>query len=82
LLEEYRNQRLGRKLILNAINCLQEKGYKSLSLWVLEENLSARKFYDHLGGALKDSKVIEIAGNQYNEISYFWPSLADITKLN
>jgi ribosomal protein S18 acetylase RimI-like enzyme len=82
LLEEYRNQRIGRRLILNAVNCLKEKGYKSLFLWVLEENLPAKKFYESLGGTVKESKVIEIAGNQYNEISYLWPSLESITKLN
>jgi hypothetical protein len=43
---------------------LLERGHRGMSLWVLEQNHPARRFYEGLGGikiAEKRSKLFEIA---------------------
>ncbi|WP_168014129.1 GNAT family N-acetyltransferase [Halomonas salinarum] len=64
-------QGMGRGLLDDAVLQLMNKGYRSITLWVLEENLHARRFYEmagfHLDGA---SKVIEIDGKALVEIRY------------
>ncbi|MCW8400128.1 GNAT family N-acetyltransferase [Legionella sp. PATHC038] len=40
---------LGTKLCMAAISELASQGYKKILLWVFEDNIQARKFYDALG---------------------------------
>jgi len=54
---------------------LQQKGFSSLALWVLERNRS-RMFYEKCGGRLANSRVIEIGGARLMEVAYWWPDLA------
>ena len=58
------------KLINWGICELRRRGYKKASLWVLEENLNARKFYEKLGfehdGAIKEISI----GKKLNEYRY------------
>ena len=49
LLPEYWGQNLGIELMQWAIKELKEKGYKTVALWVVEENIRARKFYEKVG---------------------------------
>lgn len=49
LLPEYWGKGLGRVLINWGIQELNQRGYGKVSLWVLEENISARSFYEKIG---------------------------------
>ena len=49
LLPSYRHQGLGTELINWGIKEAKDKGHSKLFLWVIKENLSARKFYEKLG---------------------------------
>ncbi|QMT60994.1 GNAT family N-acetyltransferase [Legionella sp. PC997] len=46
---EYWRRGLGTQLCLAAISELANQGYKKILLWVFEDNIQARKFYDALG---------------------------------
>lgn len=68
LLPEYWNNGIGSYFINWGLNELKNRGYKKVSLWVLEENFIARKFYEKMGfkhdGTIKEltlgKKLIEI----------------------
>ena len=49
LLPEYWNQGIGTYLINYGLNELKSRNYKKVTLWVLEENINARKFYEKIG---------------------------------
>ncbi|MDO5565671.1 MAG: GNAT family N-acetyltransferase [Planctomycetia bacterium] len=49
LLPEYIGKGYGRLLLQAAINGLSEIGFKNIFLWVLEDNHSARRFYERSG---------------------------------
>lgn len=55
----------------DAILHLGRKGYSSVSLWVLEENQRARRFYEKAGFDLDGaSKSIEIDESELREFRY------------
>lgn len=45
----FKGQGIGRQLIQQVISESKKKGMKKIFLWVLEENLSARRFYEANG---------------------------------
>jgi GNAT superfamily N-acetyltransferase len=49
---------------------LLEHGHRAASLWVLEQNAPARRFYEHLGGMLIGKKRANLA-----EVAYGWRDL-------
>ncbi len=49
LLQKFWGKGLGFLLTNWGIRELSKRGYKKVSLWVLEENANARKFYEKMG---------------------------------
>lgn len=70
LLPQYLSRGLGKVLINWAIKELAQRGYDKISLWVLEDNINARNFYEKIGFMFDGTvKKIEI-GIQLNEVRY------------
>jgi GNAT superfamily N-acetyltransferase len=47
----------------------------AMHLWCLEENQTARRFYDRQGGVVVESAVRDVAmGLKRPELRYFWPA--------
>jgi ribosomal protein S18 acetylase RimI-like enzyme len=68
----------GRRLMAALAEALHTRGFKSLCLWVLEENASARRFYERLGGEVVGEKT-EIHGDQeFREVAYGWDRLESL----
>lgn len=61
LLPEYWSIGIGSELFQWGIKELKRRGYKEITLWVLEENLRARKFYEKFDfyhdGTVKEIKI-------------------------
>jgi ribosomal protein S18 acetylase RimI-like enzyme len=70
LLPQFWNMGIGTELINWGINELGSRGYKKVSLWVLEENFNARRFYEKIGfkhdGTVKEINI----GKNLNEYRY------------
>lgn len=63
-------QGIGTELISWGLTDMKAKGYGKVSLWVLEDNINARKFYEKLG-FICDGMIKELnLGKQLNEIRY------------
>jgi ribosomal protein S18 acetylase RimI-like enzyme len=65
----------GRRLMAALADALLARGYKSLCLWVLEENARARRFYERLGGMVVGEKTEIDGGYELREVAYGWDSL-------
>lgn len=65
---------IGRALMLAARDALLKTECSSLSLWVVEQNLRARRFYEALGlRVVEDSrKPLRMGGFEGFEIRYAW----------
>jgi ribosomal protein S18 acetylase RimI-like enzyme len=68
----------GRRLMATLADALRARGFKSLCLWVLEENANARRFYERLGGLLIGEKTEAEGGYAFNEVAYGWDDLESI----
>jgi GNAT superfamily N-acetyltransferase len=80
LLRDAQGRGIGRGLLRVVAAVLQEQGFTSVALWVLERNRS-RGFYESCGGRLAMSRVIEIGGARLMEVAYWWPELSVLTEV-
>lgn len=76
LLEEYQRMGLGCRLVSAVAQRLLADGFSSMLLWVLEDNHSARRFYESLGGERVGRKTITIGGADLVEVSYGWRDIS------
>ena len=65
----------GRALVGAVTSGLRAMGLGDMIVWVLRDNSSARRFYEHLGGAYVREQPITIGSAALREVSYGWRSL-------
>jgi GNAT superfamily N-acetyltransferase len=80
LLKDAQKRGIGARLLRAVANALLERNFKSMAVWVLEQNRS-RHFYEKTGACMTTSKVIDIGGTKLMEVAYAWADLMELTKL-
>ena len=73
VLSSAQRQGAGSGLMVAMAGALLERGHRAVSLWVLEQNRAARRFYERLGGALIARKNASLA-----EVAYGWPDIRQL----
>ncbi|HNB51383.1 MAG TPA: GNAT family N-acetyltransferase [Anaerolineales bacterium] len=76
LLDEAKHQGLGAKLFQAFVEKLLATGYHSMMLWVLSDNLPARRFYEKMGGRAINEQTITIGGYNLSEVAYGWDTIS------
>jgi len=71
VLDDWREQGLGRRLLHAAAKDLAARGCRSAFLWVLRDNPS-RFFYQHLGGHPSAQGETRVAGVTVPQLAYSW----------
>lgn len=62
---------VGKMLFTSFVDELRNRNFSTMTVWVLEENIHARNFYEKMGGTLSTHKrEIEIGGKKLIEVSY------------
>ncbi len=74
VLDDWRDQGIGRRLIRAAGEHLREIGCGSAFLWVLRDNPS-RWFYQRLGGKSVMEAEIQVAGETVTQTAFVWDPL-------
>jgi len=77
---ELKGQGLGRQLMREvAQRVVQSQSIRRLHLWAYEQNLTARRFYERLGGVitLRQPKPAP-DGTEVNEVRYCWSELSGL----
>jgi len=73
LLPEYFGKGYGNKLLNSALLDFKELGYESIYLWVLKDNLRARRFYEKNGLRYNnDEFVLDIMGEKLIDVRYVY----------
>ena len=68
---QYMNQGLGSALIGAGVECLKRRGFRTATLWVLESNEPARRFYERKGWVLDgQTKAETIQDFTLHEVRY------------
>ena len=75
VLDRFQRRGYGRELVRAIVAGLQEIGLDNMIIWVLRDNLTARHFYEQLGGVYVRSQPITIGSATLEEVSYGWPRL-------
>lgn len=71
VLPEYFGKGYGKNLFIEMTEKLKSAGFDKIYLWVLEENLKARRFYEKMGfRANGDRKVGKVGGKELTEVCY------------
>ncbi len=70
LLDKAKRQGVGWRLMGGVFDHLRAQGFGSVGLWVLKENLPARRFYEALGGAPGPEQSFDLRGQMVTEIAY------------
>jgi ribosomal protein S18 acetylase RimI-like enzyme len=70
---------IGRALMAAVARDLLAQDHAGATLWVLEANNTARRFYEALGGKVVASREEERDGFRANGIAYGWPDLTVLT---
>lgn len=74
LLAEAQGRGIGTAILMELVKALNEDGFQSIAVWVLEANAAVR-FYEALGAVRVATTQIEIGGTRLPLIAYAWSSL-------
>lgn len=72
ILQEYQQRSLGRRLVRTLATDLLHAVLPEMLLWVFEQNNTARRFYEKLGGRYVKTNTLDIRGVAVNECAYGW----------
>jgi ribosomal protein S18 acetylase RimI-like enzyme len=75
VLSEAQGHGHGRRLVQAVVGGLRELGLPNMIVWVLRDNMPARRFYEGLGGTYVREQPITIGSTLLQEVAYGWPSL-------
>jgi ribosomal protein S18 acetylase RimI-like enzyme len=70
---------LGRRLLVGTARALEARGATSLVIWVLRDNIGARKFYEAMGGVCSRERDEPIGGGIVASVAYRWTDLEALT---
>ena len=70
LLDRVKRQGIGRKLMAGVFDHLAAHNIRSVGLWVLKDNLPARRFYETLGGTAGPEQSFDLRGQMVTEVAY------------
>lgn len=78
ILRKYQGLGIGRRLIVEAVKRLRQLELEKLIIWVLNDNIESRKFYENLGGKATENKVKNFYGTDLDLVGYTWENLDSI----
>jgi len=76
--DDWREQGLGRALLIRASRFLASEGCTSLFLWVLADNPS-RWFYERMGGRPVQTGATRVGGLQLETVAMRWERIESLT---
>jgi len=76
LLDAVKRQGIGRMLFLQLRDTLAARGFESLGLWVLTNNVPARRFYQAMGARAGATRIDRRGDLAFEDIAYLWDDIA------
>jgi ribosomal protein S18 acetylase RimI-like enzyme len=81
ILREFQKRKIGTRLLRAMCADLIHRGFNGAALWVLRDNLRARRFYEHHGGKVIAEREDVRDGTVLVELAYGWPALKELDRL-
>ena len=80
VLDDWRDQGIGRRLLRAAAQHLREQGATSAAVWVLRDN-PGRWFYARVGGRHVADSTTEVAGHTIPQSGYRWDTIGTLADM-
>jgi ribosomal protein S18 acetylase RimI-like enzyme len=80
VLREFQKRKIGTHLFRAMSSDLSGRRFKSAALWVLRDNLRARRFYEHYGGKVIAEREENRDGTVLIELAYGWLDLKELER--
>ena len=74
LLDVAKRQGVGRRLLIDLLIALAARGFSSAGLWVLVENVAARRSYEAMGGRAGATRSDRFHA-ELIDVAYLWDDL-------
>jgi ribosomal protein S18 acetylase RimI-like enzyme len=81
VLRELQKQGVGTRLFSQMSLDLSRRGCNAAALWVLRDNLTARRFYERYSGQVIAQRQDVRDGTVLIELAYGWPDLKELQRL-
>jgi ribosomal protein S18 acetylase RimI-like enzyme len=81
VLREFQKRRIGIRLFRAMSLDLMRREFKAVALWVLRDNLRARRFYERYGGRVIAEREDVRDGTVLIDLAYGWPDLKELNRL-
>ena len=81
VLREFQKRMIGLRLFRAMSSSLQQRGFNAAALWVLRENLRARRFYERLDGKMIAEREDVRGTITLVEMAYGWPYLMQLDQV-
>jgi ribosomal protein S18 acetylase RimI-like enzyme len=81
VLREFQKRKIGTRLLRAMSSDLILRGFSSAALWVLRDNLRARRFYEHLSGKVIAERQDVRDGTVLVELAYGWRHLQELDRV-
>jgi ribosomal protein S18 acetylase RimI-like enzyme len=81
VLREFQKRRIGTRLLCAMASDLISRGFSAAALWVLRDNLRARRFYEHYGGKVVAEREDVRENVVLVELAYGWGDLKEMDRL-
>jgi ribosomal protein S18 acetylase RimI-like enzyme len=78
LLREFQKRKIGARLLRAMTSNLIRRGFSAAALWVLRDNLRARRFYEHFGGVVIAEREDVRDAAVLVELAYGWRDLKEL----
>lgn len=80
VLREFQKRSIGRHLFSAMTSDLKRRAFNAAALWVLRDNLSARRFYERYGAEVVAEREDLRDGAVLLELAYGWLDLRDLDR--
>jgi GNAT superfamily N-acetyltransferase len=80
VLREFQKRGIGTRLFQVMSSDLQRRSFNAAALWVLRENLRARRYYEHLGAKVIAERQDTRDGLALIELAYGWLDLKQLDR--
>lgn len=80
ILRSFQKNGVGRRLMATMAEALYQRGLGSAAVWVLRDNIPARRFYEHLDGQMVGEWTETTPDGPLENVAYGWRSLSLLVK--
>jgi ribosomal protein S18 acetylase RimI-like enzyme len=81
VLREFQERKIGTRLFYAMSSDLIRRGFNAAALWVLRDNLRARRFYERYAGQVIAEREDVRGGAVLIELAYGWPDLKELERM-